>query len=408
MKKSRPKYNRTNPPMAKTRVTDSIEEPKHSVYSASGSKIWTTCPGSVALSKTCPELPTSKYAEEGTRAHAYCEKILKGEIFNVPRKDDEMHTCAQGFAEYVRSFMKSPKAVLGCETKVSLKHIEPTMSGTCDAWVYDTPILDVFDYKHGAGLVVPAEDNTQLQYYALGLALDLFKKGFGAVKTIRTHIYQPRAQREDGAPPYSVATYTHADIDRWQKFFEDAVARTELDSDVFVAGDHCRYCRGKIKCKEIKSARALATEADFSDTSLVLPAPSEMNPDQIGEILKRAKLVETWIGAVEAHAFELLLRGETVSGWKLVEKRSIRKWSDPEKAEDDAYRLLGLDAFDLSFKSPAQIEKTIGSVAGAEWVNERAAKVSSGLTLVPESDKRPATKNLKLTAENDFSDIEIP
>ena len=49
---------------------------KHALCSASSAERWLECPGSVGLSMTVPEPPSSSYAIEGTEAHELSEKIL--------------------------------------------------------------------------------------------------------------------------------------------------------------------------------------------------------------------------------------------------------------------------------------------------------------------------------------------
>ena len=61
--------------------------------------------------------------------------------------------------------------VFHCETKVSLEFIEPGMFGTVDAAVAEIfGRLVVIDFKYGAGVAVEPKDNTQMIYYALGIA----------------------------------------------------------------------------------------------------------------------------------------------------------------------------------------------------------------------------------------------
>jgi hypothetical protein len=324
---------------------------------------------------------------------------MKGEKVSAKTASEkEMLKHALAFKEFVHSFSPLKDFYGAVEEKVSLEFIEPGMFGTVDAWTYLDGALCVFDFKYGRGIIVQAENNTQLQYYALGLAKKLIGDGL-ETKTVTLAIFQPRAA--DAESPSSSVTYSADMLDVWAEKFKEAVIRTQIESDVLVSGEHCRYCAGRIICPELKSANMLAAKAEFSDSSLVLPEPSQMKLDQIGEVLTRAKLVQAWIESVEQYAFELLNKGEAVTGWKLVDKRAIRKWSDETEVEVESLAKYGIDAFDLTLKSPAQLEK----IAGKDWVNARAQSVSSGVTLVPESDKRQATNNLRLNAKNDFSEM---
>src|ERR1700750_2753441 len=55
----------------------------HAELGPSSAKRWMTCPGSVRMSRGL-ENKSSRYAEEGTEAHALAEKILRGRLERTP------------------------------------------------------------------------------------------------------------------------------------------------------------------------------------------------------------------------------------------------------------------------------------------------------------------------------------
>ncbi len=108
--------------------------------------------------------------------------------------------------------------------------------------------------------------------------------------------------------------------------------------------------------------------------------------------------IKAWISGVEKHAYSVLEKGDKVEGWKLVERRSTRYWLAPTVVAKEANAKFGNEAFTApELLSPAQLEK----VAGKKWVTERVSNVSSGLTLVPDGDRRQGTNALKLAFGKD-------
>ena len=78
-----------------------------------------------------------------------------------------------------------------------------------------------------------------------------------------------------------------------------------------------------------------------------------------------------------------------VPGYKLVAKRATRQWAN-ERGATEALRSAGLvDSDIMSLNTPAQVEKVCKKLDVA-FPTDQVVSVSSGNTLAPESDKRPA------------------
>jgi hypothetical protein len=86
----------------------------------------------------------------------------------------------------------------------------------------------------------------------------------------------------------------------------------------------------------------------------------------------------------------MLENGQTVPGFKLVAKRGIRQWTS-EDAVDAWVDTNGLtkEAYESKLRSPAQMEKVLKKYK-KELPPELVVSISSGSTLAPESDSRPA------------------
>lgn len=371
---------------------------QHSTLGASSAKRWLNCPGSVALCATVPAKPDTIYSREGSCAHAIAEDCLKrGQHaltwnskthpeFPEVKINFEMLRHVETYCNYVRGFTGA-----NCETRVEsgfwLADIDADLFGTNDAIVFNhgTGALHVFDYKHGAGVKVLAEENPQLMYYGLGALLE-----FGtAVKTITLHVVQPRCG--NGAP--EDWTCTPADLLAFAKVLEAGAAATRRADAPLCAGEWCQFCPAAASCPKLyEEAQRVASE-DFADTGEA-PAPATLSTAELGARLAKADLLKAWIKAIEAHAYAEALAGRLPDGRKLIATSGRRAWNDGELAMRQALRSFdGIgesDLFERKPISPAQFEKLIGKKQAADFVKPYLAEPKKGYALVSASDKRPA------------------
>ena len=123
------------------------------------------------------------------------------------------------------------------------------------------------------------------------------------------------------------------------------------------------------------------------------------DPTQLADALDRIPIMEAWIEGVREFAYNEAKRGEKIPGYKLVDKRATRKWTD----EVQVIQLLDLkgvaeeDYTEKKVLSPTQVEKRLGKSFMAD-LSEFVVKESSGTALVHESDKRAAVSS-KTAAE---------
>lgn len=383
------------------------EEKKHSEFSASGSKRWLNCPGSLALSKDALKAPDSKYAAEGTLAHECLESFIKNKADSsivlqtlLKKHPKEMvYHAHSAYAEINKLRSQYPTAEFLCETKVSLEFIEPDMFGTVDAAIVEMfGRLIVIDFKYGAGIAVDPRDNPQLAYYALGLS-HMYGHNFTEVEFI---IIQPRAMHPDGPTRRYVMPIEELS-GFWHGAFSDGVVTAKKKDAPLHSGEWCQFCPAKYKCPEIgkKALKQAQVEFDVIDsTEIILPEPSKHMMPNLSNVLDACIKLEKWIDGVREHAQTVIQMGETIPGYKLVNKRPTRKWCNEESVAEEAREIWGKKAFKTEFLSPAQFEKQIGE---KDWVNERTSSESSGVTLVKDSDKRQPI----MTAAQEFDVVEI-
>lgn len=406
----------------------------HARLGASSSKRWMNCPGSVALSEGIPD-PTSEYALEGTCAHELLEKVLDawiqgehdivpaeyvGVAFEVDEDEDgtpvlwvvteEMATAVNEAAEYAwtryRELVNQDRETeIYLERTFDLSPLDPPepMFGTADIviWAPNLKLMVVIDYKHGQGVVVEVEENSQVMMYALGATV-----AQGTIpEAFETTIIQPRAHHPDGA----IRTYEFA-RDRlisFKKELFDAALATQDPQAPYAVGDWCKFCRAMPICKAQRShAVELATiEFDIQpqeDLAEALPDPGLLTPREVSEIVLRAPIVMEWLRAMESHALTILQQGGDIPGFKLVEGRTMRKWVEPERAEAYLARqgLKKGERTTAKLISPAQAEKKMKALGKDPAKLERFwAKPEGQAKLAPVDDPRP---EIPTSADADF------
>jgi hypothetical protein len=371
-----------------------MAEPRaHATLGASSAHRWLNCPGSVRL---CAELPdtSSDYAAEGTAAHELAEKCLSGNLRtavnfegDVIEADGRQITVTREMIEAVDRYLFEVWQHAGVgnrmyvEQRFALDRYGPDMFGTNDAAVLKTgeAHLHVFDFKYGAGVPVDVEGNPQLLYYALGAV----EACGGAVETVTVHVVQPRCgARDDKVRSWSI---DFLDLYAWGETLRAAAEATRKPDAPLAAGDWCRFCKARGTCPKLFEEAITGAGDD----------PSALSPAELGERLRRADVLETWIKAVREHAYAEAQAGRTPSGFKLVDKVARRKWAleDPVPALRAIYGgvLSGTDLYDHTPVGVPAFEK-LCKAQGLDFGKAASAidKTSSGTTLVPESDRRPA------------------
>lgn len=369
----------------------------HALLSPSSAHRWLNCPLAPRLEATLPEKP-SEYAREGTVAHSVCEitakkkfkKVKAAEYNRVIKKlktdavwDDEMLHTAETYVEHLTElameFANEP--YIAFEVKVDISDYVPEAFGRCDCVMFGGDTLIITDYKHGKGVPVSPDENPQLMLYALG-ALKLYKPLFGvALKKVAVYIDQPRIGAYDGW------TCTVDELLAWGESVKPKAQMAFMGFGEYHAGDWCRFCRANGICK----AQAEQQIGAFDDFSAAVGNPTALlSPSEMGEVLKRGETLVSWYETVREKALESLLNGEKIPGYKVVEGRSTRCWTDQDKALDKLQE-SGVDRaviYNSVPKTLAQLEKLLGTARFKELVGEFVTKPQGKPTLALETDSR--------------------
>lgn len=378
----------------------------HALLSASGAHRWMNCTPSAVLESQFPDT-TSEAAKEGTLAHEMAEAKLQ-HLFNTQdyrkakltrtlnkiKKDElyqsEMDGYTDDYVAYVRKsamgFEKSP--YIAIEKRLDLTAYIPDGFGTADCVMIGERTLHIIDLKYGKGVPVSAENNEQLMIYALG-ALEAYKMLF-AIDTVKVSIVQPRIDNTNSSE------FTVEELIKFGdkvKHYADIAIKGEGEQ---TPGDWCRFCRARQQCR----ARAdknieLAFEIDKK--------PPLITNEEVGEYLRKGEDVAKWLSELQDYALAECLAGRDVDGYKAVEGRGSRSWTNMDAAFE-AIIEEGTNEAMLYERKPltlAQVEKLMGKAHFEDVAGEYVIKNPGKPTLVPSTDKRQAITN-KISAKEAF------
>ena len=373
---------------------------KHAVLSASSSHRWLNCNPSARLEEKFEDNETEA-AAEGTAAHALCEHKLRKMLKLRSRKPtskydcDEMDEYTDGYVEFVseqiaqaKQFCKDPLVLI--EQKLDFSCYVPDGFGTGDCLVVADHLLHIIDFKYGMGVLVDAVENPQMMLYALG-ALRLFDSLY-EIDTVSMSIYQPRRDN------VSTWTISVAELNEWAE--KTLVPKAKLAFEgkgEFSPGTWCTFCKAAVKCRARAEAKLQLTKYEFAE-------PPLLSDEEIEDILGRVDDLTKWANEIVAYAQDAAIKhGKTWSGFKLVESRTIRKYSDEEAVAQAASDAGYHDIYKKSLIPITEMEKLMGKKTFAEVLGGLVVKPQGKPTLVPASDKRPAI--VVTGAEQDFNEI---
>ncbi len=381
-------------------------ERAHALLSASGAHRWMNCTPSAILETQFPDT-ASEAAKEGTLAHELAEAkvmhymhidgftkrkltIKTNKLKKDPLWQAEMERYADEYLDFIKTEALSYKVhpFVKVEEKIDLTAYVPDGFGTADCIIIAAGVLQVIDLKYGKGVPVSPERNEQLMLYALGAYA---KYGFlFDIKSVKLSIVQPRI---DNTSSWVITIESLLEFGETVKEKANVAIKGEGTHN---PGDWCRFCRARRNCR----ARA--------DENVKLAFATEKKPplitnEEVGEYLRLGEDVAKWLSDLKDYALMECLAGKDVPGWKAVEGRSSREWTNMEEAFN-AISEDGIDEAMLYERKPltlAQVEKLMGKAHFADVAGEYVVKNPGKPTLVPSTDKRQAITN-KITADEAF------
>jgi hypothetical protein len=383
----------------------------HALLNASGASRWLNCPPSARLEEQFPD-STSEAAAEGTLAHALGELKLQkyftpmakstftkahNKIKKDPLYTKEMEDYTDEYLDYIKeTALRYPsQPTVTIEKKVDFSSYAPQGFGTADCILISGDTLHIIDLKYGKGVPVSAEKNPQMRLYALG-ALKEYDFIY-AINKVEMVIFQPRLDN------ISVDAMEAETLLNWGNAFVKPLAQQAFKGEgVFTPGDHCRFCRAKAVCRA-RSEINTALE-DFKGK-----LPPVLSNEEVGDLLLKAQDLAKWAEDLKEHALKMCLAGETVPGWKAVEGRSNRCFTDTDAAFKEL-TTKGLAKEEVLYiKKPitlTETEKLLGKKEFETVLSEFIIKPPGKPALAKATDKRePLT--LKTDAKTDFANIQV-
>lgn len=381
----------------------------HALLGPSSAARWIACPPSVKLCEQFEDVE-SEYAKEGSLAHEIAELKVKKLIdpgltsrkFTAAMKklkdkelyQEEMQGYTDEYVEFIQEQMYAYSITphIAVEQKVDFSQYVSDGFGTADCILIADDTLHIIDFKYGKGVPVSVENNAQLLLYALGAYL-AYEMIF-PIEHIKMSIVQPRLNN----------------IDTWEcsldyllefaKIAQEKATMALKGEGDFNCGEHCKFCKAKAVCRERANANLELAKYEFK-------AADQLTLEEIGQILEKAKDLAKWADDLKDYALSESLKGNEVPGWKAVNGRGSRSFTNT----DEAIRVLVNNGiaeellFERKYLTLAQMEKTVGKKEFNSLVGDLIVMNVGKPTLVEASDKREAITN-KIKAEDEFSVVE--
>ena len=360
----------------------------HALLSASSSHRWLNCPPSARLCEGYDD-KGSDFAAEGSDAHSLCEYKLrkalgmeaKDPTEDLTWYDAEMEESADGYVAFVMELVSEAKKtcsdpVVLIEQRLDYSKYVQAGFGTGDCVLIADGILHIVDFKYGRGVLVEAEDNPQMKLYALG-ALEIFDCLYD-IDTVSMTIYQPRRAN------ISTFTLSRQELLDWAETVLVPTAQLAFAGDgEYHCGEWCQFCKAKADCRERARANMELARYEFRQ-------PPLLTDEEVEAILGKLDDLTNWASDIKDYALQAAISGKHWSGYKLVEGRATRRYTD-ENAVVAAVKAAGYDPYD----EPKVLGVTaMTTLLGKKQFNDilggLIVKPQGKPTLVPESDKRPA------------------
>lgn len=436
--------------LGRSAVADAIDHKArgHARFGASSAARWFACPGSVRLCDMVGKRAAGAAADEGTRAHELLEACLSDKISERACQDlfdfapQDMINAVFIARDYVHEILAQyPDAVMLVEHpfEIPVAAAPGEVWGTCDVVIFvpSLRLLYVIDYKHGAGTFVDVRGNKQLRFYGLGALASRPEdwtgkkckvcKGHGEnnegrcsacggtgdeyghlweIDTVALVIIQPRCPFGD---PVREEWLQVEDLLEFGKEIGAAVEAAKQSDAPLVPGPWCKttFCPRSLSCPAREAQAVATTGVAFADVkSVVLPVAGDITDAKIAEVLKAKDSVIDWLNAVEVEGARRMMAGGTISGRKLVEAQARRQWEQDNVASAEKLALIAnqppQEFLVQKLRGLTEVETILKKGVDRTEARRRldamaflTTKKSSGkLTVVPESDPRPAVNRV--------------
>ena len=377
---------------------------EHKLLSPSSSDRWLECAIAPHREKAVTDKGNAA-AEEGTAGHAMAEHCLNTGINadNLPADPRWDKWDTPEFRAYVQEYVTFVREKLGNGHLFVEQYLQIFPSedvwGTADAAIvgHELGLLDIVDLKMGQGVIVEADDNSQLKLYGWGGYQSLEWLSEVEIDRVRVTIFQPRRGHVVSK------TFTVEELTAWVNEITPKVRAAFSGAGVAKPGDHCRWCKVRATCAERREFIKASAAMDFADGCK--PAIEDKDEEELVRIFKNIPLIQQYLKDVETWvADQSHERGHALPGLKFVEGRATRYITDPVAA-GKVLEELGLNPYsEPSLLGITALEKQLKGLGlkVADTIGAFVAVKKSEPVLVGEDDKRP-TYDPTSGAKQDFA-----
>ena len=305
-----------------------------------------------------------------------------------------MEECTDAYVDFILEQLEivkqtCPDPIVLIEQHLDMTRWVPEGFGTGDCLIVADNRLHIIDFKYGTGVLVEAENNSQMMLYALG-ALNLFDALYD-INEVSMTIFQPRRE--------NISTWT-IDVDQlllWATKDLMPKAKKAFDGEgAYCPGQWCQFCRASNRCRARARENLKIAQKDFA-------LPPLLSDTEIEEILQQIPELTRWANSIQEYASDAAINhGKHWEGFKVVLGRSIRKFKDEDKVKERCGQYGYKDIYRMSLITITEMEKLMGKKKFKEIMSDLVYKPPGKPVLVPESDKRPAVDTSN--AESDFKE----
>lgn len=372
----------------------------HARFSPSAASRRLHCTPSLMLEEQFQD-EESPYAAEGSAGHAMAEHLIKKYLKQRTRRPvsdyylDELLEAVDEYVSFVQEEIEEARCVckdpvFSVEQRVDVSDYVDGCFGTADMVIITDSYIHIIDLKLGRGVQVFAERNEQLMIYGLGV-LSKAELLYDP-KVVRLTIFQPRLNHS------STWEIDPEELKRWgEDILRPRGAMALMGAGEFEAGSWCRFCKARNQCR----ARA---EEFLKLAQMEFRKPALLDDEEIAEVLRRSDELAKWAADVYAFAQdEAIIHGKQWPGYKLVEGRSVRKYTSEEDVVAAAQANGYIDIYKKSLIGIGEMERLMGKAEFNRVLGPYVYKPQGKLTLVPTGDNRKEVT--KTTASAEFQEV---
>ena len=348
---------------------------EHKKFGGSTATRTLACPAWPNVAALAPDIDrTSPAAERGTmlhdimEAHYTTDEPIEELCKDLSEDDRTAIDYAYNATEAVLDKYQVDELV--CEEMVTL---DTDVGGSADMIAAGPDAVLVIDYKFGHN---PVTSTDQFQFYALAAMNTASTQDMFRNRQVVSVIIQP-------AVSATAIEHAHSQEDL-QTFHRDLMTAIKLSRTGTVAGtvgEHCKYCAGAPYCDAKRNQVAGFVALDKGDA------------DQLAAGMDLVAQMKAQIRAIEGEVFKCLEHGLPVEGWKLVLKKGTRHWTDEDavrhklRYNNHAKKAMYIEE---KLRTAPQVTAALDKAGVDIDLSEFISNASTGTTIAPETDKRPA------------------